>query len=146
MHSSDEDYLYYGNAKPDALIENWENTIQYGNSTFTPEYITVSLNEIISEYLYNKGYNTDVTQAGIKNWFYHRTDNWINTDGWIRPSKDKSFFNLFAPLVWLRCFYKEAFNTTLPWSLTNAFIDKINWDDIDDSTKIELKNYYYNNF
>ena len=146
LHSSDEDYLYYGNAKPDALIENWENTIQYGTSIFTTEYVVVSLNEIISEYLYNKGYNTDVTQAGIKNWFYHRTDNWINTNGWIKPSEDKSFFNLFAPLVWLRCFYKEAFNTTLPWSLTNAFIDKIKWDDIDDSTKLELKNYYYNNF
>ena len=146
LHSSDEDYLYYGNAKPDALIETWENTIEYGTSTFTTEYVAVSLNEIISEYLYNKGYNTDVTQAGIKNWFYHRTDNWINTDGWIRPSDEDTFFSLFTPLVWLRSFDKEVFNTTLPWSLTNTFINNSKWDKIDTSTMLEFKNYYYNNF
>ena len=143
LHSSDEDYLYYGNAKPDALIESWENTIQYGNSTFTTEYVAISLNEIISEYLYNKGYNTDVTQAGIKNWFYHRTDNWVDTKGWIRPSDEDRFFSLFTPLVWLRCFYKEAFNTTLPLSLTNAFI---NSNQLDSNIIPELKTYYYNNF
>lgn len=143
LHSSDEDYLYYGNAEPDALIENWENTIKYGDSTFTTEYVAVSLNEIISEYLYNKGYNTEVKNTGIKDWFYHRTDNWVSTTGWIKPSNDKLFFNLFTPLVWLRCFYKETFSTTLPWSLTNAFI---NASKLDDSNIAELKTYYYHNF
>ena len=146
LHSSDEDYLYYGNAKPDALIENWENTIEYGTSIFTTEYVAVSLNEIISEYLYNKGSNTDVTQAGIKNWFYHRTDKWINTDGWSRPSDEATVFSLFTPLVWLRSFDKEIFNTTLPWSLINTFMNNNKWDKIDTSTMLEFKNYYYNNF
>lgn len=147
LHSSDEDYLYYGNTKPDAQIEVWENSFEYSYNgktyTFTPEYIVVSLNEIISEYLYNKGYNTDVIQTGIKNWFYHRTDTWVDINGWIKPSNEDSFFKLFTPLVWLRCFYKEAFSTTLPWSLTDGFINE---NQLDKNIIPELKTYYYNNF
>ena len=34
---------------------------------FTTEYVYVSLNEIISEFLYNKGYATKYNETGIEN-------------------------------------------------------------------------------
>lgn len=152
-HSADEDYLYYGNAIPDAQITEWVDTMEYrdlNNKTynFTTEYVYVSLNEIISEYLYNKGYATEYNKTGIENWFYHLTDNWVNIDtkkNWIEPSstREESFFNLFTPVVWLRCFYKETFSTTLPLYLTDKFLTD---ETITKNIIPEIKSFYYNNF
>ena len=116
-HSIDDKYVYYGRSEPDARIIEWDNSIRYNGFVGTRVTKEVKIQEIISEYLYNKGYNENKNQCGIKQWFYHNNNTLSNTNTWIKPSnqdgKEEKLLKTFTPLVWLKSIGTSQLNLNL---------------------------------
>ena len=149
-HSIDDKYVYYGRSEPDARIIEWDNSIRYNGFVGTRVTKEVKIQEIISEYLYNKGYNENKNQCGIKQWFYHNNNTLSNTNTWIKPSnqdgKEEKLLKTFTPLVWLKSIGTSQLNLNLEQIglIVKAFLN--NKNKISEESKTFIKNAYYKFF
>lgn len=151
-YGEDEDYIYYGSAKPDSQVENWRNSITLRNNnieiTLTLVKKVIPYDEIITDYLYKEAYQ----DKKIEGWFYHNSNTNKAVSNWLNDNAIKELSQVLLPYAFLSSFTTND-NNSNRWDVISNLSDIkpsdikiINKNIKTEEYKTTIKDFYVQHF
>lgn len=139
-YKTDEKDIWYSNAKPNSEITEWPETIQYNGISLEQDFVLVSYQEIVNEYIYNKLYKNNKTD-----WYYHDINTDAETKTWWHDTTIDAKLSDFQPTVFGNSFSETDWDSPSFTQLIHNIKTKLTGTDSNE-TDDERVNFYKSHF